>query len=147
MKLVTIIFLFSIFISYSQNDFIHKTTYKQYTNTNFKNENFSFKYSKLEKTLIVKDEDLNISKTFKVKFYESTYSNDGKYYLIAFISDISKKTIYDEYNELFTFFFDKKNGDLIKIQIYYANIFESFDDKRPDYFFTEKGKIIIDENN
>ena len=139
---ITIILLFT-FNGFSQNDFSEKTIYKQKPNGELALENFSFNYG--NNKLSVVDLDLNIIQNHTVEFYNSSYSKDGKFYLVAFMSDLKNFDQIDpkkNFLGIFTFFYDKKGGNLLKIKI------ESIlDDKtnRPanDNFYTEKGKEIM----
>ncbi|SCZ00524.1 hypothetical protein [Flavobacterium caeni] len=144
MKQLIVIFI-SLFTinSFCQNDFTEKTSFKQKPNGELAAENFSFSYSNGK--LTVTDMDLNIIKNHAVEFYNSSYSRDGNFYLVAYMSDLKKFDQVDSKKNflgIFTFFYDKKGGALLKIKID-----SILDDKtnRPanDVFYTEKGKEVI----
>jgi len=146
-KFFTSILLFIVFHSYAQDDFTFKTIYKQNPINKFENEDFTFKYEKINKILTITDDDLKVIRKRPVEFYDSTYSKDGKFYIVAFMSDLDKfkgSTRDKSFIGMFTFFYDKKNGELLWVQV--VSILEdvSGHPNKADYYYTQKGKTILE---
>lgn len=141
--------LFSV-ISNSQNDFSVKTNFKIKPDNKIAIENFSFTYESQNSTLEILDLDLNISQTFSAKFYDSTYSKDGKFYIISYMSDIMKYEQYSLVNSfigLFTFFYDDKNGKLLFVKVQSVLSEKSNLPEKNDFYLTELGKLIKEKSS
>ena len=81
MRLLFYMLLFSSIIN-AQENFTFKTDYKLKPNGEYAVENFSFSFQQDKGKLIRKDLDLGYEKTYWIKFYDSSYSTDGNYFLL-----------------------------------------------------------------
>lgn len=144
-KLLSLVLFFLALESYSQNNFILKTVYKQNPAKKFESEKYEFKFENTHKNISITDLDINVTKTYPVQFYDSSYSEDGKFYIVAFMSDMKrfdKLSLDKSFLGMFTFFYDKKNGNLLWVQVLSTMEDVSGHTEKVDYYYTEKGKLI-----
>lgn len=142
-KILTIILFMTLSFSYAQADFTVKTIYTSTNNENFDSENFTFTYDYKNKNIIIRDMDLNIIRKYPVQFYDSSYSKDNNFYIIGFMSDLKRfnKLSRDQsFIGMFTFFYDKKNENLLWVQVISMSEDISGHSNKIDYYYTEKGK-------
>ncbi len=148
-NLINILFLsivLSCCKSFSQNDIYFKTFYKNNPTLEFTEERFEFSFLAKEAILILKDLDLNVERKYYVNFYKSSYSKDGKNYLVSYITDMDRHLkYYNDFDEagMFIILYDKKNGNILGVKI---KLGDAENKKLYDIYLTEKGKEVMHFN-
>lgn len=138
--LLLLIFSISSNTITAQNDIFFETYHKNKPDLKFSKERFSFKFLAKEKVLIQNDIDLNIQKKYFVNFYDSTYTKNPEYYMIAYLEDLNKhyQLFHNTDIRLFMILYDKKNGNILALKIQRVTT-----NNLIDFYLTEKGKEIM----
>lgn len=143
MRLLFYMLLFSSIIN-AQENFTFKTDYKLKPNGEYAVENFSFSFQQDKGKLIRKDLDLGYEKTYWIKFYDSSYSTDGNYFLVAYVTDFEKhfeNEIDKKDVNNFTIIYNKKLGEILYFKI------QSLSSEMESFYLTKLGKEIINSKN
>lgn len=141
---LSVLFFFINYDSFCQNDINIDTYYKNNPTLNFTEERFSFSFLAKEKLLIKNDIDLNVIKQYPIEFFDSSYSKDGKYYLIAYITDINRINENESQNfdlGMFFILYDKKNGEILAVKI------KLKENELYDFYLTKKGREVLKFEN
>lgn len=138
-NLIPIILLFLVSNIYSQEDLVFKTDYKYKPNGKIAIENYEFSFLPNQGKLIRKDLDLGFTKTYWIKFYDTSYSKDGKYFIVTYGTDYEKHMAIEKNDRdlnAFTIVYDKKMGNILLFSI------DSLSDGVSSFYLTKLGKEV-----
>lgn len=144
-KYILLLFLI-VNMTQGQVAFKYKSDYKFIKDSKVESEKFEYSYDSKTSRLVISDLDFNkkISDE-KVILYASQYTMTKDLYLIMFCTDVRNFDMdIEKFPSTYSFFFYKKNGELIKIQIGYGSYYnQKLESLGYEIFLTEFGKSYL----
>lgn len=151
MKKIYFLILIITSTTFAQKSFDYVTNYKQNQQNNFVSENFSFTYNSKLKEIKFTDKDLNITQNLPVNYFDSSYTSSNEIYVISYYTDIEKLLLKNKksfnFPSLFSFFFNKKLGKLIKVEVVYNSLDndENMQNIEKETYYTNDGKDFLEK--
>lgn len=137
--------MFTTFLR-GQINFTYKSDYKLIKNSKVVSEKFEYSYDSKNNRLVISDLDFNTKiSDEKVILYTSQYTETKDIYLIMFCTDVRNlnKDV-EKFPSMYSFFFNKKGGELIKVQIGYSSYHnQNIENLGYEVFITEFGKNYL----
>lgn len=160
MKLLKILLVLFFISANAQQKFVYETNY-EFSSGKFDKEKVIFGYDDINNKMNITFENPKYTMSFikpdpnenserKIILTKEDYSNDKRYYIMCYATDrknmLATNKLFEDIQDYY-FFFDKKQGTLLKVLVTFSEIRRGVESKMyfsHREFFTETGKKVYE---